>query len=72
MIGESVSHYRYRRRTRPERHGNRVQGGGTRLGRFVALKFLPPDLIGEADATPSCQRPILALRPGAKSAFNPR
>ena len=42
-IGQAISHYHHPRAAGRRRHGGRLQGPDTRLGRSVALKFLPQE-----------------------------
>jgi hypothetical protein len=51
MIGEVVSHYRILRKIGRRRDGRRYKALDLRLDRFVALKFLPPDLTRDEEAT---------------------
>jgi len=45
MIGQKISHYRIVEKLGWRRHGCSLQGPkDVKLGRFVALKFLPDDV----------------------------
>ena len=56
MIGRTVSHYRVHGTARRRWHGRGLQGQDTKLGRFVALKFLPEGFARDPQAIERFQR----------------
>jgi serine/threonine protein kinase len=55
LIGQTIA-LPHRRKTRRWRHGYRLQAEDVKLGRFVALKFLPDDVAKDPQALSRFQR----------------